>query len=190
MKKFTAVMVVGLIFIAGAACGGGSSWSDADKAQLAQGKTLAITLGVMTEKQAECYGNWIQSHYDSMAQATADESDREAQASLNKACKIAGVTSEKKVTTTTTNDSVKISLCIETMDSVTEGLNVISENIGTAVSSDGATAREFVRTSREFVSTSIEAVQLCAGYAPTEAAIALNWLEKLDESLINLEDLI
>lgn len=195
MKKFAIGIIAGIAMLSGIACGGGSNWSEADKAQLAQQKTLAISLGALTEKQAECYGDWIQNRYDSMAKAMADDGNSEAKKSLNKACKIASTSSDEEevATTTTTMNSAKakkISLCSESIDNITDGLDIITDGIGNAVAVGGSTAREFVATAIEFVDTSIESVQLCADLAPTEAATTLDSLMEARVSLTELEGLL
>lgn len=106
MKKLAVAMMAGLILISGAACSKGSSWSEADKAQLETGMAAAKALGVLTEKQADCTSDWMQDRYDSWAAAEADDGNVDAAKDLAAKCGIDpklvdGGREEPAVTTTT-----------------------------------------------------------------------------------------
>lgn len=185
MKKFTISMIAVLIFVAGAACGGGSSWSDADKAQLAAANNLATKLGILSQKQVECYSDWIQSHYDSMADANNHEKDSEAQASLKKACNIdansSGSTKVEPTTTTTTTvpavEAVDAEWCKETLKASVEGIKSYNMSLeaGSNVKSDVSYGH--------FVSAVNRTIQKCVNVTPSDASVTQNMLDKFQKAV-------
>lgn len=84
MKKIAAVILAAGFAIT-AACGG-SSWSEDDKKELSQALFAAEMLGLFTEAQADCVGDFFMSHYSNMDEVSnAPESDADK---LAKACGI------------------------------------------------------------------------------------------------------
>lgn len=95
-----------------------------------------------------------------------------------------------RITTPTTEDnSAKALACLEAGQKIQDGLTTMSSGIDLLPYADAATAREFLATAREFTQTSIETIQLCAEFAPAEAAETLTALRQLDAALASAEDL-
>ena len=200
MKKISIAIVVLVTFVISAACGG-SSWSEADKAELKTGLNIGVGMDVLTQKQADCMSSWLQNRYDSLEAANADEENKAAQKDLMSDCDLSSeyfneneeveidepLVIEREVTTTTTynNTDAQIeSLCNEAISNIETGLGHISDGVTSLPYVDVATANEFISAGIDFVAESLNTVELCADVMP-EITVLEEPLEDLRTSMID-----
>lgn len=112
----------------------------------------------------------------------------------DKGTKTSTTETTRRPTTTTTApeadlDAEKALACLEAGQTIADGLTTMGEGMDLLPYADAATAQEFLATAREFTQTSIETIQLCAEFAPTEAAETLTALRQLDSALASAEAL-
>lgn len=178
MKKIS-IAIAALTLMVGVACGGGSSWSEADKAELKTGLNIGVEMDVLTRTQADCMSDWMQSRYDSLEAANADgETNKKAQQDLMSKCDLdPKYFNENEVEVeideplviereeTKTNAATK-SLCNEALATIGTGLDHIASGANSLPYVDVDTANEFISTAIDFVAESLNTVELCTDVMP------------------------